>query len=316
MIPAVHLLSKVRNMKKLGILLAILWMGTGLLQIIWHLEQEPAQPEPVSAEKVNLALRRTAHLLLQEAGDSSSQIPPVKRLNLEVWSLRLTQQFKYERLPVLLESSLNLHKINRRYDVVLRNCNDGTLILGYNAEDVTTAQNTPCSGRDMQKECYDIELRLLPGTRPTVPLPLMAWLLVGLLAAPLYYAGKKRLDKNAEESSENHSGAMDAANNPAHEGIHFANSWLDVANQTLRCGETYHKLTYRETKLLHLFVLQTNQVLERGYILDKVWADEGIVVGRSLDMFVSRLRKLLREDPDVQIVAIHGVGYKMEVATR
>jgi len=72
-------------------------------------------------------------------------------------------------------------------------------------------------------------------------------------------------------------------------------------------------LTYREAKLLNLFVLHQNQVLERSFILENVWADEGILVGRSIDMFVSRLRKLLRNDERIQLLAVHGVGYKMEV---
>jgi DNA-binding response OmpR family regulator len=55
-------------------------------------------------------------------------------------------------------------------------------------------------------------------------------------------------------------------------------------------------------------------VLERNFIIENVWADEGVLVGRSVDMFVSRLRKLLRDDPSIKLVAVHGVGYRMEVA--
>ena len=92
----------------------------------------------------------------------------------------------------------------------------------------------------------------------------------------------------------------------------FGNSRLDPGNQTLISGASRHALTYREAKLLHLFASHPNQLLERDFILQSVWEDEGIIVGRSVDVFVSRLRKLLRDDPGVRIVAVHGVGYRME----
>lgn len=93
----------------------------------------------------------------------------------------------------------------------------------------------------------------------------------------------------------------------------FGHSSFDVVNQVLVVAGLRHDLTYREAKLLQLFYRHPNQLLERDYILQSVWADEGILVGRSVDMFVSRLRKLLRADAAVQIATVHGVGYRLEV---
>lgn len=71
-------------------------------------------------------------------------------------------------------------------------------------------------------------------------------------------------------------------------------------------------MTFRETKLLRLFASSPDQLLEREFILNQVWADEGVLVGRSIDVFVSRLRKKIAADPSIGIVAIHGVGYRLE----
>ena len=71
-------------------------------------------------------------------------------------------------------------------------------------------------------------------------------------------------------------------------------------------------LTFRETKLLRLFATNPDRLLERDVILRQVWADEGVLVGRSVDVFVSRLRKKLAADPSVGIAAVHGVGYRLE----
>ena len=95
--------------------------------------------------------------------------------------------------------------------------------------------------------------------------------------------------------------------------LHFGQSSLDLANLLLLTGTHKHNLTYREAKLLRVLASHPNQVLERDQILKLVWEDEGITVGRSVDVFISRLRKLLSHDPTIKIAAVHGVGYRMEV---
>lgn len=301
-------------MKKIGILIAAIMISTLLMQFVWYVPDMQKTKEDISPEKINLALRRTGHLLLQQAGDSTSQIPPIEKVKENTWRLHLTQHFDYDSLPVFLQNSLNIHQIRCNYDVSVLNCADGTLVLGYNFWDISADKKVPCSGRkgDFLNMCYDIQFSILPQTKKDNHFPLMGWFTGALFAAILYYAGKKYLyppeittfqpEKKEEEK-------------PIDKTLSFADSSLDVANLQLRCGNVQHKLTYREAKLLHLFVQQPNQVLERSFILDNVWADEGIVVGRSIDMFVSRLRKMLRDDPNVQLVAVHGVGYKLEIVS-
>lgn len=53
--------------------------------------------------------------------------------------------------------------------------------------------------------------------------------------------------------------------------------------------------------------------MERDSIIQQVWADEGVLVGRSVDVFVSRLRKKLADDTSVVLAVVHGIGYRMEV---
>jgi DNA-binding response OmpR family regulator len=95
--------------------------------------------------------------------------------------------------------------------------------------------------------------------------------------------------------------------------ISFGQTRLDVANQLMVCQGVQQHLTFRETKLLRLFAENPDRLLERDYILQQVWADEGILVGRSIDVFVSRLRKKLAADATLSIVAVHGIGYRMAV---
>jgi DNA-binding response OmpR family regulator len=100
--------------------------------------------------------------------------------------------------------------------------------------------------------------------------------------------------------------------------LKFGNSTFDTQNQTLLTlpkegAGIKTELTYREAKLLYFFCRHKNKLLERDTILKAVWEDEGIIVGRSIDVFVSRLRKLLKDNPSVRFANIHSVGYRFEV---
>lgn len=260
-----------------------------------------------SAEKINLALRRTAHHLLTEAGDTSSRIPPVQQPKPGTFTIQLGHTFDYNRLPALLDASLKLHGINGNYDVAVLDCQKGELQLGYNVRDLKSDQPVPCSGREQASGCFTIQITLLQPEAPTQPTPTWGFLAFGCLLAGLLFTAWRRSTPTPEVVNPTE------PTKPEHQPIQFGNSSFDLANQTLTTGAVRHELTYREAKLLHLFVRHLNQLLERDFILKSVWEDEGIIVGRSVDVFVSRLRKLLQADPAVRIVAVHGVGYRFEV---
>ena len=70
------------------------------------------------------------------------------------------------------------------------------------------------------------------------------------------------------------------------------------------------ELSGKETELLLLLFNNENKTLEREFILNQVWQDTGEYVGRTLDVFISKLRKKLEADPSLKIINIRGVGYK------
>ncbi|WP_046242924.1 response regulator transcription factor [Hymenobacter terrenus] len=86
---------------------------------------------------------------------------------------------------------------------------------------------------------------------------------------------------------------------------------FDHPKQKLRLGAQEETLTNREAELLKCLYDQRNQVLERTTVLRELWGDDSFFNGRSLDVFVTRLRRYLKDDPQVQIVNIRGIGYKL-----
>jgi two-component system, OmpR family, response regulator VicR len=86
---------------------------------------------------------------------------------------------------------------------------------------------------------------------------------------------------------------------------------FDAANQQLTDGKVNQQLTYRESELLKYLSVHAGQIVKREEILMAVWENDEYYSSRSLDVFISRLRKLLKSDPSVRIDNIHNVGYRM-----
>jgi DNA-binding response OmpR family regulator len=71
-------------------------------------------------------------------------------------------------------------------------------------------------------------------------------------------------------------------------------------------------LSKKEVELLSLFVANQNKIIKREELSKKVWEDHGVFVGRSLDTYISKLRKKLHEDETIKLTNIHGIGYILE----
>ncbi|SFC39470.1 DNA-binding response regulator, OmpR family, contains REC and winged-helix (wHTH) domain [Flexibacter flexilis DSM 6793] len=88
---------------------------------------------------------------------------------------------------------------------------------------------------------------------------------------------------------------------------------LECNNLQLQHAAQTQQLTQREADLLKIFILNLNQTLRRDYILKALWGNDDYFNGRSLDVFISKLRKYLRHDDRIEIVNVHGVGFRLIV---
>ena len=95
--------------------------------------------------------------------------------------------------------------------------------------------------------------------------------------------------------------------------VKIGNYILDVPNQLLVIENHKQKLTLKEAELLQLFFEQPNNILKRDDILNQIWKNDNYFVGRSLDVFISRLRKYLKDDNRIKLVNIHSVGFKLTI---
>jgi two-component system, OmpR family, response regulator len=88
---------------------------------------------------------------------------------------------------------------------------------------------------------------------------------------------------------------------------------FDAEKQTLSNGKEEQKLTTKESQLLRLLCVHKNDVLDRNFALKTIWHDDNYFNGRSMDVYIAKLRKYLKEDSKVEIINIHGKGFKLLV---
>lgn len=91
---------------------------------------------------------------------------------------------------------------------------------------------------------------------------------------------------------------------------------IDVPKRLLTIGDETTKLTNKELHLLVLLASNPNIMLERKYLLETIWDENNYFNGRSMDVYLCKLRKLLKSDTNLTIINIHGKGYKLIAPTK
>jgi len=88
---------------------------------------------------------------------------------------------------------------------------------------------------------------------------------------------------------------------------------FDYNHQQLTIGENSARLTSKESELLRLFCQNLNQPISRSFALKTIWGDDSYFNARSMDVYITKLRKYLRQDTSIQIMNLHGEGFKLMV---
>ncbi|MFK5856871.1 MAG: response regulator transcription factor [Bacteroidota bacterium] len=96
--------------------------------------------------------------------------------------------------------------------------------------------------------------------------------------------------------------------------FNFGRFTFDYNRQLLLIDKNEQKLTSKEAELLKLLCENVNNVLDRTIALNKIWFDDSYFNARSMDVYVTKLRKYLKEDSNVELINVHGVGFKLVVS--
>lgn len=98
---------------------------------------------------------------------------------------------------------------------------------------------------------------------------------------------------------------------PEGDTYHLGKMEFNFVRQTLRLGAEEVKLTSKEAALLKLLCQNLNDVVDRSLALNKIWFDDSYFNARSMDVYITKLRKYLKMDPSVELINVHGIGFKL-----
>ncbi|MDR6940329.1 winged helix-turn-helix domain-containing protein [Mucilaginibacter pocheonensis] len=247
-------------------------------------------------------LRRIGHELLLQSGDSTSRVLPVKKIAENEYQIRFENELTFRPDSLVNTARRLLAKDPLTGDYVVNVLNSGKFDVAYgyaiskNKKDNIVA----CIGRKQPRARYMINVKFKPTGINTAKnryilgsLPFLAF--VGFI----FFRSVK---------------PQSALPDGRYTDILTLGAVLfDAKNRKLIINGKTIDLTGTETRLLHIFASSPNQTIERSRLQKEIWEDEGVIVGRSLDMFISKLRKKLEFDPNIKIVVIRSKGYKLEI---
>lgn len=254
--------------------------------------------------KQEVLLRKVGHEILLHSGDSTSRVLPIKKVAENEYQIKFENEFTFQpdSLVKIIASSLSKDKLAEHYIINVLNCFGNDVVFAYAISKNEQDNIVSCSGRLQPKACYIIDVKfqsqgigslekgyLLGG------LPLLAF--VGLLITKSVQTKAKPI----------------LASNKSNECFNIGYTLFDAQQRSLLFSGTLTTLTAKENKMLLIFASTPNVIIERSRLQKELWEDEGVIVGRSLDMFISKLRKKLELDLSIQLINIHGKGYKLEI---
>jgi hypothetical protein len=252
-----------------------------------------------------ITLRQVGHQLLLFAGDSTSRVLPIKQLSANEYQVQFENRFTFQpdSLVKVINRSMRAGKIPLNYIVNVVESAHNEVVYGFSMSQKRQTNIVPCSGRVQPKGRYYINI-LFPENSLLGINSAAAYTGGFLVIALLGFSGFLFTRKTSAPQPREEKNQEDPVN--------IGNYQFYYDRQLLINQQQHTELTIKESKLLSLFAEAPNQLLGRKQLL-KIWDDEGVIVGRSLDMFISKLRKKLQHDPSVRLVNIHGKGYKLEI---
>ncbi|WP_233550024.1 winged helix-turn-helix domain-containing protein [Flavobacterium sp. 120] len=249
-------------------------------------------------------LRRIGHEILLQSGDSTSIVLPVKKIAENEYQIRFENEltFQTDSLVNTTQRLLGKDPFANDYVVNVLNCGNSSVAYGYAISKNKKDDIVACIGRRQPKGCYMINIKFKTNSLITAT---NKYFLGGL--SLLGFVGFVFLRSVKPKS--------DLPKDDHNQIFTFGSVVFDAKKRQLLINKETIDLTGTETRLLLIFALSPNETIERSRLQKELWEDEGIIVGRSLDMFISKLRKKLELDPNSNIVVVRNKGYKLEVSS-
>jgi len=249
-------------------------------------------------------LRKIGDELLTQSGDSRSRVLPVKKIAENEYQISFENEltFQPDSLVNTTRRLLAQDPLASDYVVNVLNCSNSSVAYGYAISNNKRDDIVACRGRVQPRGCYMVNIKFKPTGINTAKNGFLLGSL-SFLAFVGFVFFRSVKPRKAGPGNQN-TGILT-----------FGSVLFNAQERQLVINKNTIDLTGTEARLLLIFALSPNQTIERSRLQKEIWEDEGVIVGRSLDMFISKLRKKLEPDPNINIVVIRGKGYKLEISS-
>ncbi|MGJ8665948.1 MAG: winged helix-turn-helix domain-containing protein [Patiriisocius sp.] len=261
------------------------------------------QPQ-INAATTKVILRQVGNQLLLFQKDSTSVVMPVIALNKSKFELSFENELTFDPadLNKIVSSTFENAQIRANYLVEVIRCDNKEVAYSYQINKEVEKNLISCGGRLVPTDCYMIEFtffnqNLISKSTGNEYLFYFLVLLVLLFLGFVFYSRYTSFQKIEMDATSTSLGIFN---------FYPQQLKLVKASQEI-------PLTQKECELLEILVAKPNQIVTREELTKRIWEDNGVIVGRSLDTYISKLRKKLQEDEAIKIVNVHGVGYKLEL---
>lgn len=249
-------------------------------------------------------LRRIGDELLLQSGDSKSRVLPIKKIAENEYQISFENKLTFQPDSLVNTTRRFLAKdpLVGDYVVSVLKCDKASVAYEFAISGNKKDDIVPCRGRVQPTACYVINIKLKPINSYTSKKVYLLGSLPFLAFVGFIFLRSVKPRKNLPDAQYTSMFTLGQV-------------LFDAKNRKLIINGKTIDLTGTETRLLLIFASSPNETIERSRLQKEIWEDEGVIVGRSLDMFISKLRKKLEFDPNIKIAVIRGKGYKFEISS-
>ncbi len=261
---------------------------------------------------VHVGVRMIGHAVLLAVGDSTSLVLPVQR-EADTYIIPFGAEFAFvpERMAAVVDSVMKATRLSADYVVEMERCGTREVVYSYEHRSTDTLAIMPCTSRALPRACYTMRVTLLDAGKddtqlaglsavPNTPVAPTGWFVAGILVLLTALIAYRMFRRKAVPVHVRSGTAVSIG------AFQFDRAKLELIIQNQKV-----ELSGKEAELLHLLHGNVNETVAREVMLKEVWGNDSDYVGRTLDVFVSKLRKKLEADPNVRIANIRGVGYRL-----
>ncbi len=255
------------------------------------------------SERVKVSLRDVGNQLLLSNRDTTSLILPVTKFDDFTYRISFQNQLSFEpsNLVSIIDKSFKKAGLSNYYRVEVLQCLDNEVAYSFEIKNEIEKNIVPCKGRVLPNNCYVIKLKF---TNKATSFFNNNFFLTSFILLLIVFLLDHRFLRAEEKVF-----PLEEKNDVTKIGIF---QFYPEQNKLVRKSQEIN-LSKKECELLAIFIANPNEIIKRDELTKRVWEDKGVFVGRSLDTYISKLRKKLKDDTSIKLANVYGFGYKLEV---